>query len=291
MSFTSADEEWVRSELKKARVLHWQVRVAEISKGRRVEVYDEATGRCIPYLLYQVVDVNGRLFSRSTIVWRAIEDTRIWKNGRLEPDPSCITPVKPRIMKEAWRQLVRTAEAKFYQRLQRDIDEEDWHGLATMVCGGDIGEFEVRWWKETERRRKDAARESNLSDAERVEDVPEPGPSNPGSASRLFSSIGSATSPSASSIDSPGDYVPSADFPLPHTQHQTYSWRLIFNDKKRKKEETEELWHRERSHMRIVIDDVGRPLTAFKSTRELVCAVRDAIRGESRVSLAVESLY
>lgn len=290
MSFTSADQEWVRSELKKARVLHWQVHVSYIHKGRRVEVYDEATGRCIPYLLYQVVDVNGRLFSRATMVWRAIEDTRIWKNGQLELDPSCTTPVKPRIMKEAWRQLVRTAEAKFYQRLQRDIDEEDWHGLATMVCGGDLGEFELRWWKETERRRKDAARESSLSDTERMEDVPEPGPSNPGSASRLFSSVGSTTSPSVSSIDSPGDYVPSAEFPLPHPQHQTYSWRLIFNDKKGKDEETEELWHRERSHMRIVIDDVGRPLTEFKSTRQLVCAVRDAIRGESRVTLVAESL-
>ncbi|EIW56998.1 uncharacterized protein TRAVEDRAFT_127409, partial [Trametes versicolor FP-101664 SS1] len=220
MSFTSADDEWVRSELKKARILHWQVHVAEVSKGRRVEVYDEATGRCIPYLLYQVVDVNGRLFSRSTMVWRAIEDTRIWKNGRLEPDPSRITPVKPQIMKEAWRQLVRTAEAKFYQRLQRDIDEEDWHGLATMVCGGDLGEFEVRWWKETERRRKGVAAASGDADPRNAPDSP--GAFNAASSSRLFSS---------------------------------------------------------RSHMRIVIDDVGRPLTEFKSTRELVCAIRDAIRG------------
>lgn len=32
--------------------------------------------------------------------------------------------------------------------------------------------------------------------------------------------------------------------------------------------------------MRIIVDDVGRPLTEFESTLELVCAVRDAIRGE-----------
>lgn len=293
MNFSSADQEWVRSELKKARVLHWQVHVAEVSKGRRVEVYDEATGRCIPYLLYQVVDVNGRLFSRSTMVWRAIEDTRIWKNGRLEPDSSRITPVKPQIMKEAWRQLVRTAEAKFYQRLQRDIDEEDWYGLATMVCGGDLGEFEVRWWKETERRRKGVAAASGDADPRNAPHSP--GAFNAASSSRLFSSVGSATRPTASSIDSPQDYVPRANFPLPYPQHQTYSWRLIESESREKakvneeEEEIEELWHRERSHMRIVIDDVGRPLTEFKSTRELVCAIRDAIRGESHVAFIDES--
>ncbi|OJT12266.1 hypothetical protein TRAPUB_11200 [Trametes pubescens] len=277
MKLSSDDQAWVKSELQRAQLLHWQGHVAEISKGRRVEVYDEKTGRCIPYILYQVLDVNGRLFSRATMVWRAIEDTRIWKNGQLEPDPSRTAPVEPQIMKEAWRQLVRTAEAKFYQKLQAKIKKDEWYGLATMVCGGDLGEFELRWWKDTESRRKDTLGSSG--DAEPAEHAQEPDPSNPGSASRLFSSIGSATSPSVSSVDSPGDYVPNAEFPLPHPQHQTYSWRLVFEERKEKGEETEELWHRERSHMRIVIDDVGRPLTEFTSTHELVCAVRDAIRG------------
>ncbi|KAI0706496.1 hypothetical protein C8Q76DRAFT_800918 [Earliella scabrosa] len=37
--------------------------------------------------------------------------------------------------------------------------------------------------------------------------------------------------------------------------------------------------HEERSHVRFVVEDIGRPLTEFKDTRELVLAVRDAIRG------------
>ena len=32
--------------------------------------------------------------------------------------------------------------------------------------------------------------------------------------------------------------------------------------------------------MRFVIDIVGRPLTSFRSTRELVMAMRDALIGE-----------
>ncbi len=62
MELSSADQGWVKSELRRARVLHWQAHVAEISQGRRVEVYDEKTGRCVPYLLYQALNVNGRLF-------------------------------------------------------------------------------------------------------------------------------------------------------------------------------------------------------------------------------------
>lgn len=128
MKLSSADHDWVKSELRRARVLHWQVHVAEIAAGRRVEVYDEKTGRCMPYLLYQAIDVNGRLFLRATMIWRAIEDTRIWKDGRLEPDPSRTTPVKPRTLKECWRQLARIAEAKFYDRLNERIEPEDQYG-------------------------------------------------------------------------------------------------------------------------------------------------------------------
>ncbi|KAL1949934.1 hypothetical protein VTO73DRAFT_8815 [Trametes versicolor] len=263
------DQNWIRDELQRAQVTHWQDHVKEIEKGRRVEVYDEKTGRCVPYLIYQPLDVNGRLFSRATMVWRAIEDTRIWKKGRLVRDPTRTTPIKPQIMKEAWRQLVRTAESKFYKRINRKIKPEERYGLATMVCGGDLGEFEARWWKETERRRKEASTSMRAADAP-VNTVPsEAGSSNPDSSSRLFSSVGSTTTPLAASIEAPENYIPSADFPLPKPHHQTYSWRLVDKDK----------WHRERSHMRIIIDDVGRPLTDFDSTSELVRAIRDAIRG------------
>ncbi|KAH9895253.1 hypothetical protein C8Q73DRAFT_693579 [Cubamyces lactineus] len=254
---------WVKSELKKANARNWPRHMSELRKGRRVEVYDEKTGKCVPYLLYHVVDVNGRLFSRATMVWRAIEDTRVWRDGRLVADPACTTVVKPRILKEAWRQLARTAEARFYHRLDEKIPEERRFGLPKMVCGGDIGAFEYRWWKDSQKcspRRKRGKRISGHSGRAH-------------SATRsplLFSSIGSWTSPSVVSVPSGSDYIPREGFPLPHPLHQTYSWRLVYGN---------EYAHRERSHMRMVIDDVGRPLTEFVSTREMVRAMRDAIKG------------
>ncbi|KAI0656409.1 hypothetical protein C8Q70DRAFT_1011426 [Cubamyces menziesii] len=259
----AGSQEWVKSELRKANARNWPRHMSELRKGRRVEVYDEKTGRCVPYLLYHVVDVNGRLFSRATMVWRAIEDTRIWRDGRLVANPACTTVAKPRILKEAWRQLIRTAEAQFYHRLNEKIPEERRYGLPKMVCGGDIGVFEYRWWKDSQKcspRRKRGRRISGPPG--RVHSaVPSP---------LLFSSMGSSTSPPAAGVSLSSDYIPQEGFPLPHPLHQTYSWRLVYGN---------EYVHRERSHMRMVIDDVGRPLTEFVSTREMVRAMRDAIKG------------
>ncbi|KAH9884221.1 hypothetical protein C8Q73DRAFT_796344 [Cubamyces lactineus] len=59
--------------------------------------------------------------------------------------------------------------------------------------------------------------------------------------------------------------------PLPaRPMHQTFTWRLVLG---------QDTNVNERSHMRIVVDTVGRPLSCFKSTRELVAAIRDAIKG------------
>ncbi|KAI0666595.1 hypothetical protein C8Q78DRAFT_436711 [Trametes maxima] len=270
-----ASQEWLKAHLEQASVQNWKDHVRELKKGRRVEVFDDKTGRCIPYLLYHLVDVNGRLFSRATMVWRAIEDTRIWKDGRLVDDParSRVLP-KPRIVKEAWRQLVRTAEATFYDRISARIPDEDRFGLPTMVCGGDIGEFECRWWEDTERRYRSGHRGSSSEsftnlNSDDAKDKTEALPSAPTSA-LFFSSTGSATVPQVSSVQPGADYIPPYEYPTRYPQHQTYSWRLVHD---------QEDWHRERSHMRIVIDDVGRPLTEFASTHELVLAVRDAIKG------------
>ncbi len=35
----------------------------------------------------------------------------------------------------------------------------------------------------------------------------------------------------------------------------------------------------ERSHMRFVVENVGRPLTEFKTTKQLVRAMMDALKG------------
>ncbi|KAI0648836.1 hypothetical protein C8Q79DRAFT_1007418 [Trametes meyenii] len=301
MSLSRASQEWVKRQLKRGGVQNWEEQTTEIHKGRRVEVYDQKTGRCIPYLLYHLVDVNGRLFSRATMVWRAIEDTRIWRTDRLVDDPKRPEPPKPQILKEAWRQLVRTAEATFYDRINGRISDEERYGIPKMVCGGDIGEFEFRWWEETGKRwgreedpedgppqpptRKKPTRavvsrsRSRARASKKPKKAEKPSTSSPPT---LFSSTGSASSPVISEVEGGARYVPDADIPVDYPQHQTYSWRLALGKKS---------WHRERSHMRIVIDDVGRPLTEFKSTHELVTAVRDAIVGKFGVSCGHRLLW
>ncbi|KAI0636326.1 hypothetical protein C8Q77DRAFT_1156006 [Trametes polyzona] len=259
--------EWIRWQLMRRNPKVPEKHLSELKQGRRVEVYDNATGRAIPYLLYHVVDVNGRLFSRATMVWRAIEDTRVWKDGRLVPDPTRPEPVKPCILKEAWRQVVRPAETEYYHRLQDCIDEEERFGLAKMVYGGDIGELEMRWWQKTMERRAGILPDPTTNPTTPTSDsgaaIAAPPPAD--CPYPMFSSIGRQAS-STSPTDTPGVV---AEFPLHYPQHQTYSWRLL----------DAEYQHLERSHMRIVIDDVGRPLTQFTSTRELVEAIRDAIIG------------
>ncbi|OSC96945.1 hypothetical protein PYCCODRAFT_1462170 [Trametes coccinea BRFM310] len=301
MPLDAASQAWVKAQLQRVNAKNWQEHVVEVDKGRRMEVYDEKTGKCVPYLAYHVVDVNGRLFSRATMVWRAIADTRIWVNGKLVPDPSSATRVvRPQILKEAWRQVVRTAETKFYQRLDEKIPDGERHGLAKMVCGGDIGEYELQWWEETKRRRHQplpsvpprAGRGQSLDgsgdqpdiDSESPDDAPALGDANRAS---TFSSLGNAPSMlnhsphhGPQTAENPGE-VSRPDFPLPHPQHQTYSWRLV----------NPEFKHLERSHMRIVIDEVGRPLTEFKSTRELVTALRDAVKGHQQAWIRAGILH
>lgn len=61
---------------------------------------------------------------------------------------------------------------------------------------------------------------------------------------------------------------------LPHpTMHRTYSCRTSRTKNGR------DYQVYEGSHMRFVIDTVGRPLSEFRSTKELVMAIRDAIKG------------
>ncbi|OSC97843.1 hypothetical protein PYCCODRAFT_1471492, partial [Trametes coccinea BRFM310] len=240
------------TQLSALKPKNWEAHVGELEKGRRVEVYDQRTGRCVPYLAYHLVDVNGRLFSRATMVWRAIEDTRVWRDGKLVPDPNSTRQAQPRILKEAWRQLVRRAETEFYDRLESTIPEEEMFGLARMECGGDIGSLELRWWK----RRNSAI--PPVPPADQPADLPVP-----------FCSTGRDNALANHFLAPTVDHVPPFAFPLPYPQHQTYSSRV--KDSKR--------IHCERSHVRIVIADVGHPLTEFTSSREMVAAMRDAIEG------------
>ncbi|KAI0353657.1 hypothetical protein OH77DRAFT_575489 [Trametes cingulata] len=259
----AAGKEWVKTQLEKAKAKDWEKHVGELDKARRVEVYDHKTGKSVPYILYHLVDVNGRLFSRATTVWRALKDTRLLINGQFVDDAACTTPAKPQIVKEAWRQLVRRSEAEIYERIEEKIPREERFGLPTMMCGGDMGSRELRWWEGTRLRRT-----TGSDDASSQLESHTAGPST--------------STPSGDTSGSDPYNIPPEDFPLPHPQQQTYSWRLLYG---------EQYTYLERSHMRIVVDDIGRPLTQFTCTREVVQAIRDAIVGHQQARERAQVLH
>ncbi|KAI0706503.1 hypothetical protein C8Q76DRAFT_682878 [Earliella scabrosa] len=223
---------------------------------RRFEVYDERDGSMTPYFAYEMVDVNARLLSRSTTVWRVLED-------RTVQDPNAREPVKTRILKDAWRQLVRKSEATFYERLSGTIAEEDYFGIARLVCGGDLGQMEVRQWgaSSTNADILDGQRELRLSESDDTADETAADDDSDPEEVNGDDDIVHPPAPPAPTVTT---------YPLPYPQHQTFSWAIIMGQSHT---------HLERSHMRFVVDDVGRTLTDFKNTKELVRAVRDAIRG------------
>ncbi|KAI0668001.1 hypothetical protein C8Q78DRAFT_1051457 [Trametes maxima] len=173
------------------------------------------------------------------MVWLGIEDTR---EGGV--DSYAGRPAVLRVIKEAWRQVVRTPEQKFYERLQETIPEDEWVGLPRLLHGGDVGGRDVRRWKAA------CTGEAWVGDD---------------------GLIGASHTVPTSDSDGVGTSgVPADDARPPYPMHQTWSCRLSVGEK---------FEYRERSHMRLVVDIVGRPLWCFKSTKELVLAIYDAIRG------------
>ncbi|KAI0750140.1 hypothetical protein C8Q80DRAFT_674703 [Daedaleopsis nitida] len=234
---TNSDRDWVANQLKTAGVADVDAELAEFYKGRKVDVPNSLNGATTPYICYRLLDVNARLFSRATTVWLTLEDTRVMGLDGALVDKTPPVPSKIRIMKEAWRQLVRKPESAFYERLADTIPDGERKGLAKLVCGGDLGELEVLNWETT------SPKASQCMEGQRDLRV---------------------TSPE-------GHAPPGPPCVLPYPQHQTFSWTIGRGDP---------AWtYRERSHMRFVVDVVGRPITKARNTKQVVMALRDAIIG------------
>lgn len=265
---TIADQKWLLGRLE---LIGETIDPAVLPETRGVDILTK-DGDTKPYIMYKVLDSNGRLFSRSTTVWRAVLDTRLRVDKKLTDPPPTQDDLKIRIVKEAWRQLARRPESDFYERLKESIPDEERIGLPTVVCGGDIGEHEVERWEETIHglstpRESDRLRE-NYRHATRL--------------SALASSAASdvhALSISQSLSSSDGS---DPTLPIHRPMHQTFTWRQLYGEK---------YWHRERSQMRLVVDAVGRPITQFRSTKEMVTAMRDSLRGQITVRLVTFFIY
>ena len=136
---TAPDVRWVREQLK---ILEWDdsdLSDDEMLKGRKVSV-PESDAIDAPrkiYILFDLISVNARLFSRSTMIWLSIEDTR----NRNAPHPA-----KVAVLKEAWHQIIWRPENEYYERL-KSIPEDKRVGLAHMLCGADYGIQEVKLWR------------------------------------------------------------------------------------------------------------------------------------------------
>ncbi|KZT63005.1 hypothetical protein DAEQUDRAFT_771068, partial [Daedalea quercina L-15889] len=80
----------------------------ETEKACRWITIKGENGKEKTYLLYELVCMNSRLFSRATTIWKALElddSPRRWPTG------------KHVIIKDAWRQLARRSEAEFYRQI------------------------------------------------------------------------------------------------------------------------------------------------------------------------------
>ncbi|PIL28141.1 hypothetical protein GSI_09792 [Ganoderma sinense ZZ0214-1] len=247
------DEKWLQDRLRIAKV-HVDTNKFPLSEARSLQIFDgeDESGREPQTLIaFKILDVNGRLFSRATTVWHAIRDTRRLVNGRLIDTPVSPDDLRVRVIKEAWRQIVRRPEKEFYDRLGSAIAPNERKGLPNLLCGGDLGEREVRLW------------ESALYGA------PAPISLNGGHHKSRLSAPTTQRSvatppPSLSATSS------SLKRPVHRPMQQTFVWR---------RGKGANYWHRERSHMRFVVAEVGRPVTQFRNTKELVMAFRDAIIG------------
>ena len=250
-SLNAEDEEWLLARLELANV---DTKRFDYTEARSVQVFDgdgESDGGSEPqtYIIFSLLDVSTRLFSRATTVWRAIRDTRRLVDGRSVDPPPSSDDLRVRIIKEAWRPLFRRSEKDFYDRLDSAIPPQDRVGLPSLICGSDIGEREVRLW------------ESALYGAP-VLVVPDGAPHK----TRL-----SASQPLSSPPPSLSASANLSECPAHRPMQQTFTWRQA---------KGAEYWYRERSHMRFVVAEVGRPVTRFRDTKELVMAFRDAIIGE-----------
>ncbi|KAI0788320.1 hypothetical protein C8Q74DRAFT_1446778 [Fomes fomentarius] len=266
-SLSLDDVAWVKKQLGE-RGENLKTFNKDVLHGRRMQVYDQKTDTSSWYIVYKAVDINAHLFSRATMVWRTIEDTRGTPTSR---------PPKLGILKESWRQVVRQSEALFYYRLADKIPEEERYGLTKLECGGDLGELDIRLWEqstlylhlmpEEQRQLRLSATQVQLNSSDNA------GPSSPSPSTPPSPSPSPCPSPSPTACAAIGHSDPSARHPLHYPLHQTFSWTLALGPK---------MTYRERSHMRFVVADVGRPVYKFKNTEELVTALQDAVKGHEQ---------
>ncbi|TBU27779.1 hypothetical protein BD311DRAFT_865880 [Dichomitus squalens] len=249
---TAPDVQWVKNQLKK---LQWGIAISESSdeallEGRKVTVPESDARDAVmrTFILFDLIDVNARLLSKATMVWMAMEDTRERPLDQTGEDSSS----KLVVFKETWR-----------------------------CSGADLGKRKMEAWTAAGGKfphevdiNQDPVKEPSFSDGSMIHTTNADG-TQPVLPPDVTSTPNASASPEhpPEVVASAGQHTTpasAASSPLPYPLYQTHGWRLLFGDKH---------FTREHSLVRFVVNAVGRPLKRFRSTRELVEAVRDAIEG------------
>ncbi|KAH9930130.1 uncharacterized protein B0H18DRAFT_1117183 [Fomitopsis serialis] len=228
----------------------------------------------VRYLLYRLRDLNPRLFSRSTTVWDALEEGT-WQFCAI---------------KEAWRQLAHDREDVLYNHLREAYRNRPWWEMVEdhvfMHCNDEPGPgkpllpdgFQLDdagcpiLTEKLEEMVVAASLDIGVTELYGLPDVAYGEDLGAREAAKVLSSLRSSRSSTFEVSDADLDLLASsADRPPAYeAYHRTVCGWLM---------SAEEATYNERSHMRLVMRTVGRPLSDFRSTKELVRALRDAIHG------------
>ncbi|KAI0761571.1 hypothetical protein BD413DRAFT_616947 [Trametes elegans] len=330
-ALTPEDCAWLREQL--GHEADELLEGVDLSEARWMKVYDEDDpAKVLAYISFKCIELNARLFSRSTMIWLSILDTRFcqlpWGGNEVEVH----------VIKESWRQAIRTPEQAFYKRLKETVPEEERVDLPNLLYGGDLGRrdearqeaaLKRKVWPGGDALAQDTAAarppatdssftrneassippffsvkpigtqssesslteltQSDMSGDNKPKPVPVPPPasgaastsgvrprlsSRPSGSQWSESSLSELTDSGMSDVDAdelgPEDTELPQGCSIPRPMHKTYSWRLCCGEKYEVNE---------RSHMRFVIDTVGRPLSRFQRTKDLAMAIRDALEG------------
>ena len=209
-------------------------------------------------LIYRVRSLNPRLFTRATVVSDGYEEGT-WKRV---------------VVKDAWRQVARDREDAFYDQIRESMQNRSWSDI--------LDDYRLVHRSEERCGIPPAPLGPYKLSAEGPYDLP-PGLEEAlakASQDPMISDIfGLARMTYGDDLGErevaklvcaeDGSYIWPADYEFYH--------RTICRG--RPEDATSE--QNERSHMRLVFETVGRPLSQFKSTKELIKALRDAIYGKS----------
>ena len=218
-------------------------------------------------LLYRIRSLNPRLFSRATVVWEGYEEGT-WK--RLA-------------VKDAWRQVARDREDVFYDKIRNSMQDRSWRDvledykfLRRNSEDHELPQFPFGPYKtnaegpevlpaELEDLLVEAALDPMIGELfglVRVKYGDDLGAREAAKAAPRQKGRGRRSQP----------------------RHYGFYHRTTSSGhaQGRAAAEADDPGYNERSHMRLVFETVGRPLSQFRSTKEFVKGLRDAIYGTSR---------